>query len=81
MGAFYKAFSPDRARNYVRHINFCYTPKHGSWLNIAENELTSMTRHCMSGRRIGELADLQREIGPWSIDVNSTQHNAALTGK
>ena len=63
MGAFYEAFEPERARNYVRRINFCYTPKHGSWLNIAENELSSMTRQCMSGRRIGELADLQREIG------------------
>lgn len=37
-GAFYEAFEPERARALVRRIKFCYTPKHGSWLNIAENE-------------------------------------------
>jgi len=72
-GAFYKAFSPERARSYVRRIDFCFTPKHGSWLNIAENELSSMTRQCLHGRRIGQLSTLQEEIGAWSLDVNSTQ--------
>jgi hypothetical protein len=38
-GAFYEAFEPQRARALVRRIEFCHTPKHGSWLNIAENEL------------------------------------------
>ena len=33
-GAFYEAFAPPRARDYVQRINFCYTPKHGSWLNV-----------------------------------------------
>ena len=41
-GAFYEVFEPARARDLVRRIEFCYTPKHGSWLNIAENELSSM---------------------------------------
>lgn len=72
-GAFYEAFSPDRARALVRRIEFCYTPKHGSWLNIAENELSSMTRQCLSGRRIGELKTLQKEIAAWSTDVNNSQ--------
>src|SRR3954452_22877342 len=45
-GAFYEAFEPGRARCLVRRIRFCYTPKHGSWLNIAENELSSLTRQC-----------------------------------
>ena len=72
-GAFYEAFSPERARGYVRRIDFCFTPKHGSWLNIAENELSSMTRQCLYGRRIGELPQLQGEIGAWSVDVTSTQ--------
>jgi hypothetical protein len=49
-GAFYKAFSPDRARSLARRIEFHYTPKHGSWLNIAENELSSLTRQCVAGR-------------------------------
>ena len=44
-GAFYEAFPPEQARPYVRHLDFRYTPKHGSWLNIAENELSSLTRH------------------------------------
>ncbi len=43
--AFYEAFEPERARQLVRRLDFCHTPKHGSWLNIAENELSSMTRH------------------------------------
>jgi hypothetical protein len=73
MGAFYEAFPAARARALVRRLNFCHTPKHGSWLNIAENELSSLTRQCVSGRRFGELARLQSEIGSWSTDVNNTQ--------
>ena len=42
-GAFYQAFPPDKARALAKKIEFHYTPKHGSWLNIAENELSSMT--------------------------------------
>ncbi len=72
-GAFYEAFEPERARALVRRIEFCYTPKHGSWLNIAENELSSMTRQCISGRRIGNIETLQKEIGAWSTDVNNSQ--------
>lgn len=72
-GAFYEVFPPEKAREYVRRIDFCYTPKHGSWLNIAENELSCLTRQCLSDRRIGELATLQEEIGAWSIDVTSMQ--------
>ena len=43
-GAFYEAFAPEKAREYVRRINFVYTPKHGSWLNVAECELSCLTR-------------------------------------
>ena len=73
IGAFYEAFEPERARQYVRHIDFVFTPKHGSWLNIAENELSSMTRQCITGQRIGELETLHEEIGAWSEDVPQTQ--------
>ena len=45
------------ARQFVRRIDFCYTPKHGSWLNIAENELSSLTRQCVAGRRFGDARD------------------------
>jgi hypothetical protein len=72
-GAFYEAFEPARARALVRRIQFCHTPKHGSWLNIAENELSSLTRQCVAGRRIGELGTLQQEIAAWSADVNQSQ--------
>lgn len=73
LGAFYEAFRPARARDLARRIRFCCTPKHGSWLNIAENELSSLTRQCVSGRRFGKLATLQAEITAWSVDVNKTQ--------
>jgi hypothetical protein len=72
-GAFYEVFPPERARSIVRRIEFCYTPKHGSWLNIAENELSSLTRQCVGGRRIGDLKTLRAEIAAWSNDVNQTQ--------
>ena len=72
-GAFYEAFEPDKARRLVRRIEFCHTPKHGSWLNIAENELSSLTRQCVAGRRIGDIATLREETGAWSTDVNSSQ--------
>ena len=72
-GAFYEAFEPERARQLVRRIEFRHTPKHGSWLNIAENELSSLTRQCVSGRRFGDIATLREETSAWSSDVNSTQ--------
>lgn len=73
IGAFYEAFPPERARALVRRVRFCHTPKHGSWLNIAENELSSLTRQCVSGRRFGILTTLQSEIAAWSNDANETQ--------
>ncbi len=72
-GALYEALPPAQARQYVRRIEFRHTPKHGSWLNIAENELSSMTRQCIGGRRIGDLKTLREQIRAWSNDVNKTQ--------
>lgn len=72
-GAFYEVFAPERARNLVRRIEFCQTPKHGSWLNIAECELSALTRQCLAQRRIADLETLQAEIGAWSTSVNSQQ--------
>ena len=72
-GAFYAAFEPARARELVRRIEFCYTPKHGSWLNIAECELSAMTRQSLTGRRIGDLAELRAETAAWSADINTRQ--------
>jgi hypothetical protein len=72
-GAFYEAFEPERARQLVRRIEFRHTPKHGSWLNIAENELSSLTRQCVAGRRFADVETLRDETSAWSCDVNSTQ--------
>jgi len=72
-GAFYEAFPPARARELVRRIEFHPTPKHGSWLNVAENELSSLTRQCVAGRRFADVKTLQNETFDWSTDVNATQ--------
>ena len=72
-GAFYEAFKPDRARELVRKLEFCYTPKHGSWLNIAENELSSLTRQCIAKRRIGDIETLREETSAWASDINQSQ--------
>jgi hypothetical protein len=72
-GAFYEAFPPDKARDYVRRIEFVYTPKHGSWLNVAECELSCLTRQCLSDRRIADVATLQSEIAAWSSRTNAKQ--------
>jgi hypothetical protein len=72
-GAFYDAFTPDKARSYLRRLQFCYTPKHGSWLNVAECELSCLTSQCLRGRRLGELEVLQSEIASWSEKTNAKQ--------
>ena len=73
MGAFYEAFEPERARTLVRRIEFRHTPKHGSWLNIAENELSSLTRQCVAGRRFSEIEKLREELTAWSTATNNSQ--------
>ena len=56
-----------------RGVEFVYAPKHGSWLNVAERELSAMTRRCLDGRRIGELDELREEISAWSDRTNDKQ--------
>ncbi len=73
MGAFYEAFPAERARELVRRLDFRYTPKHGSWLNVAENELSSLTRQCMNGRRIGDIKLLREETAAWATASNTKQ--------
>jgi hypothetical protein len=72
-GAFYEAFAPERARTLVRQLEFCHTPKHGSWLNIAENELSSMTRQCITGRRFATVEELREETAAWHEHSNARQ--------
>jgi hypothetical protein len=71
MGSFYEAFPANDARELVRRIEFRYTPKHGSWLNIAENELSSLTRQCMQGRRFATIEDLQTQTAAWQNATNN----------
>jgi len=72
-GAFYEAFEPEKARAIVRRLDFRYTPKHGSWLNIAENELSSLTRQCLKDRRLEDIPQLQTETSAWEQDSNQKQ--------
>jgi hypothetical protein len=73
MGAFYEAFEPEKARALVRRLEFRHTPKHGSWLNIAENELSAMTRQCVRGRRFGTIDLLRSETAAWQTHSNTRQ--------
>ena len=74
-GSFYEVFSPAHARSILQRLTFCYTPKHGSWLNIAENELSSLTRQCLSKRRIPSLKVLREETTAWASSCNSKQRD------
>ena len=73
MGAFYEACAADEARELVRRLEFRYTPKHGSWLNVAENELSSLYRQCLRDRRFGTIEELREEAEAWSQASNAKQ--------
>ena len=72
-GAFYEVFEPEKARSLVRRLGYCHTPKHGSWLNIAENELSSMTRQCIAGRRFATAEEVREETAAWHQHSNDRQ--------
>ena len=72
-GAFYEVFAPQQACAYVEKIEFHYTPKHGSWLNVAENELSSMTRQCLKDRKMTDMDMLKRETNAWATNSNEKQ--------
>lgn len=68
--SFYHAFPPEQARRLVERLEFHFTPKHGSWLNIAEIELSAMIRQCLAGR-IANEQELDTQIQAWTADRNS----------
>ena len=72
-GAFYEAFPAEKARELVKKIEFHYTPKHGSWLNIAECELSAMTSQSLKNRRFNTIELLKNETTAWAEKVNKTQ--------
>ena len=72
-GAFYEAFPAEKAREIVKRIEFHYTPKHGSWLNIAECELSAMTNQCIKNRRFPNVERLTQETQAWAKKTNQAQ--------
>jgi len=71
-GCLYEAFAPQRARRIAERLEWHYTPKHGSWLNVAEIELAALAKQCL-GRRIGSLEELRREVAAWEEERNEAQ--------
>jgi transposase len=68
--ALYGAFEPAEARRIARKLEFHYTPKHGSWLNQVEIELSVLHKQCLGGRRIPDEEMLGREVGAWERERN-----------
>lgn len=68
----YEAFSPTEARRILRKLDFHHTPKHGSWLNMAEIEISVLMGQCLD-RRIGQLDQLTAEITAWQAQRNDNK--------
>jgi hypothetical protein len=68
----YSQFSPEEARRLTRKLKIEYTPKHGSWLNMAEIEFSALSRQCLK-RRIGTQEDLIREVKAWEEIRNNKE--------
>ncbi len=68
----YEAFEPEEARRIVKKLEFHYTPKHGSWLNMAEIELSVLQRQCLN-RRLADEATLVHEVEAWEKERNKKQ--------
>ena len=67
--SFYEAFAPSKARRLTERLDIHNTPKHGSWLNIAECELSVLGRQCLA-RRIDDAQRLAHEVAAWETDRN-----------
>lgn len=70
-GSLYEAFPPREAKRIADKLEIHYTPKHGSWLNVAESELSILSRQCLD-RRIPDLDSLRSEVAAWTNDRNNT---------
>lgn len=71
-GALYEAFAPEEAHRLAQRLEWHYTPEHGSWLNIAECELSVLVAQCLN-RRIPDQATLRREVAAWEQGRNRAQ--------
>jgi len=72
IASLYEAFEPKEARRLAERLEIHYTPKHGSWLNVAEIELSVFTKQCLD-RRIPDMATLQQEAKAWYRKRNVNQ--------
>jgi len=72
IGSLYEAFEPAKAFALAQRLQIHHTPKHGSWLNIAEIELSALTRQCLD-RRIDDLEVLNTELAAWQDTTNTDQ--------
>jgi hypothetical protein len=72
LASLYEAFPPEQARRIAEKLEIHHTPKHGSWLNMAEIELSVLARQCL-GRRIETREELEREVEAWEEERNERQ--------
>ena len=72
LGSLYEAFEPSEARRIARRLQFHHTPKHGSWLNMAEIEFSVFSRQCLR-RRIGDESELRRQIAALEQERNESR--------
>ncbi|MFE3175153.1 transposase [Amycolatopsis sp. NPDC059090] len=72
IASLYEAFEPAEAFALAQRLEIHHTPKHGSWLNIAEIELSALSRQCLD-RRIGDLDTLNTELAAWQHATNANQ--------
>ena len=71
-GSLYEAFDPARARRIAEKLEWHYTPRHGSWLNVAECELAALSAQCLD-RRIGSIGRLRQVVAAWEGERNERQ--------
>ena len=71
IASLYETFEPEEARRLAERLEIHYTPKHGSWLNMAEIELSVLKSQCLD-RRIAEMATMQAEVAAWENDRNNS---------
>ena len=71
IGSLYKAFPPEEARYYRNILEIHYTPKHGSWLNMAEIEINVLANHGLS-KRVATMGQMRKEVSAWNKNRNKT---------
>lgn len=69
-GSLYETYAPEIAKALLDRFDFVYTPKHGSWLNMAEIELRVLSGQCLN-RRIEQIAEVRREVAAWERERNN----------